>query len=43
MPDEEVNELAWECLGYVKSFDMNPEVQTTDDSRPLSERGGVGV
>eukprot|EP00193_Tetraselmis_chui_P008795 CAMPEP_0177766998 /NCGR_PEP_ID=MMETSP0491_2-20121128/8833_1 /TAXON_ID=63592 /ORGANISM="Tetraselmis chuii, Strain PLY429" /LENGTH=258 /DNA_ID=CAMNT_0019283469 /DNA_START=95 /DNA_END=871 /DNA_ORIENTATION=- len=30
MPDEEVNELAWECLGYVKSFDMNPETLTVE-------------
>lgn len=28
MPDEEVNELVWECLGYVKSYEMDPEVRT---------------
>ena len=25
-PDEEVNELIWECLGYVKSLELDPEV-----------------
>jgi len=31
MPDEEVNELVWECLGYVKSFDMDPETLTVQE------------
>jgi len=30
MPDEEVNELVWECLGYVKSVDMDPETLTVE-------------
>ena len=31
LPDEEVNRLVWEALGYTKTIDLDPETLTAQE------------